>query len=174
MPIATVTQAIADYASATTASAVPARVRERAKLVIFDELCCAAFGRAQPAGELAARYADTQAGHPEAHVLGSRAYTSAPLAALVNGTSGHADEIDGAHVVGGHPGATLVHAAFALAERQHAGGDDLMDAVILGYDVGVRMIAACGGTFVVKNSHHCTRTSCTRSGLRSRAHVCSA
>jgi len=151
---ASVTKAIAHYASSTTASAVPTQVRDRAKRVIFDELCCATFGRTQPAGELAAKYAATQAGHPEAHVLGSRAYTSASLAALVNGTSGHADEIDGAHVVGGHPGATLVHAAFALAERQHAGGADLLNAVILGYDVGVRMIAACGGTFVVKNTHH--------------------
>jgi 2-methylcitrate dehydratase PrpD len=151
---ASVTRAIAHYASSTTASAVPAQVRDRAKRVIFDELCCATFGRTQPAGELAAKYAATQAGHPEAHVLGSRTYTSASLAALVNGTSGHADEIDGAHVVGGHPGATLVHAAFALAERQHADGEDLLNAVILGYDVGVRMIAACGGTFVVKNSHH--------------------
>jgi 2-methylcitrate dehydratase PrpD len=151
---ASVTQAIAHYASSTTASAVPAQVRDRAKRVIFDELCCATFGRTRPAGELAAKYAATQAGHPEAHVLGSRTYTSASLAALVNGTSGHADEIDGAHVVGGHPGATLVHAAFALAEREHAGGEDFLNAVILGYDVGVRMIAACGGTFVVKNSHH--------------------
>jgi 2-methylcitrate dehydratase PrpD len=151
---ATVTATIADYASSTTASAAPAHVRDRAKLVIFDELCCATFGRSQPAGALAARYAATQAGHSEAHILGSRDYTSAPLAALVNGTSGHADEIDGAHVVGGHPGATLVHAAFALAEQQHAGGEELLNAVILGYDVGVRMIAACGGTFTVKNAHH--------------------
>jgi 2-methylcitrate dehydratase PrpD len=151
---ASVTATIADYASSTSADTVPARVRERAKLVIFDELCCATFGRSQPAGALAARYAATQAGHPEARILGSRSYTSAPLAALVNGTSGHADEIDGAHVVGGHPGATLVHAAFALAEQQHAGGGELLNAVILGYDIGVRMIAACGGTFVVKNTHH--------------------
>jgi 2-methylcitrate dehydratase PrpD len=59
--------------------------------VIFDELCCATFGRSQPAGTLAAKYAATQAGQPEAHILGSGTYTSAPLAALVNGTSGHAD-----------------------------------------------------------------------------------
>ena len=154
MTTASVTREIADYASSTTAAAVPADVRERAKLVIFDELCCAAFGRSRPAGTLAAKYAATQAGQPEAHVLGSDTYTSAPLAALVNGTSGHADEIDGAHVVGGHPGATLVHAAFALSEQKHAGGEELLNAVVLGYDIGVRMIAACGGTFTVKNVHH--------------------
>lgn len=154
MTTTSVTRAIADYSSSTRAASVPAVVRERAKLVIFDELCCATFGRSQPAGTLAAKYAATQAGQPEAHILGSGTYTSAPLAALVNGTSGHADEIDGAHVVGGHPGATLVHAAFALAEQQHAGGGDLLNAVILGYDIGVRMIAACGGTFTVKNTHH--------------------
>ncbi|MFB4426341.1 MmgE/PrpD family protein [Streptomyces sp. QL37] len=148
------TQVLAEYAASTSLDALPHRVRERAKQVVLDELASAHFGRRRPAGALAARYVASMAGPPEARVLGTALRTSAPLAALANGTAGHADEIDGAHVVGGHPGATLVHAAAAMAERQGGTGGDLLNAVVLGYDVGVRLIAACGGLFGVKERHH--------------------
>ncbi|MGP3756829.1 MmgE/PrpD family protein [Streptomyces sp. BpilaLS-43] len=148
------TQVLAEYAASTSLDALPRDVRERAKQVILDEMASAHFGRQQPAGALAAKYVASMAGPSEAHVLGSALRTSAPLAALANGTAGHADEIDGAHVVGGHPGATLVHAAVAMAERQGGRGVDLLNAVVLGYDVGVRLIAACGGLFSVKERHH--------------------
>ncbi|MFC9454380.1 MmgE/PrpD family protein [Streptomyces sp. NPDC056983] len=148
------THAIAEYAASTSLGALPHEVREQAKQVIFDEMASAHFGRQQPAGTLAARYVASLSGPQESQVLGSELRTSAPLAALANGTAGHADEIDGTHVVGGHPGATLVHATVALAEREGATGGDLLNAVVLGYDVGVRLIAACGGMFEVKERHH--------------------
>jgi 2-methylcitrate dehydratase PrpD len=148
------TLVLARYAASTSLERIPEEVRERAKQVILDEMASAHFGRERPAGTLAARYVAGMAGPPEARVLGTDLRVSAPLAALANGTAGHADEIDGAHVVGGHPGATLVHAALAMAERQGATGGELLNAVVLGYDVGVRLIEACGGLFGVKERHH--------------------
>jgi 2-methylcitrate dehydratase PrpD len=148
------TLTLAQYAVSTSTAAIPDHVRERAKQIILDEMASAHFGRNRPAGTLAARYVATMAGPAEARVLGTSVHCSAPLAALANGTAGHADEIDGVHVIGGHPGATLVHAAVALAERQAVPGKDLLNAVVLGYDVGVRLIEACGGLFGVKERHH--------------------
>jgi 2-methylcitrate dehydratase PrpD len=69
---------------------------------------------------------------------------------MANGTAGHGDEVDGTHVVGGHPGASIVHTATAMAEKQRASGADLLSAVVLGYDVGVRIVEACGGKFAVR------------------------
>ncbi|MFJ8026884.1 MmgE/PrpD family protein [Streptomyces sp. NPDC096311] len=148
------TLTLAQYAASTSVERIPEEVRDRAKQVILDEMASAHFGREQPAGTLAARYVTAQAGPPEARVLGTSLRVSAPLAALANGTAGHADEIDGAHVVGGHPGATLVHAALAVAERQCSAGAELLNAVVLGYDIGVRLIEACGGLFGVKERRH--------------------
>ncbi|MGW1027857.1 MmgE/PrpD family protein [Streptomyces sp. NPDC002577] len=148
------TLTLAQYAASTSLERIPEEVRERAKQVILDEMASAHFGREQPAGTLAAHYVAGMAGPPESRVLGTSLRVSAPLAALANGTAGHADEIDGAHAVGGHPGATLVHAAVAMAERQSATGGELLNAVVLGYDVGVRLIEACGGLFGVKERHH--------------------
>ena len=142
---------LANYATATSLDAIPAEVRERAKHVILDEMASATFGRGRVAGDLAARYAMSFGGTSESLILGTRVRVPAPYAALANGTAGHADEVDGAHVVGGHPGASIVHAAVAMAERQRASGAELINAVVLGYDVGVRLLHACGGVFVAKS-----------------------
>jgi 2-methylcitrate dehydratase PrpD len=149
-----ITLELAEYAAGTSADAIPAAVQEQAKKVIFDELASACFGARSTPGVLAARYAATFGGAPECRVLGTDTRTSAPLAALVNGTAGHGEEVDGAHVVGGHPGATIVHAVVAVAERQRATGADVLNAVVLGYDVGTRLIQACGRLFGFKQRYH--------------------
>jgi 2-methylcitrate dehydratase PrpD len=152
MPNLTLT--IAQYAAATSIDKIPPDVRELAKQVILDEMASAQFGRRSLAGDLAARYALSQGGAPEALVLGTRVRIPAQYAALANGAAGHGEEVDGAHVVGGHPGATLVHAAVAAAERQRCSGAELLNAVVLAYDVGVRLVAACGGKFSVRSRLH--------------------
>ena len=148
------TLALAEYAASTSIETIPDEVKERAKLVIMDEMACAQFGRRSIAGELAARYATTLGGPAEARILGTGMRVPAPHAALANGTAGHGEEVDGAHVVGGHPGASIVHAAVAVAERQRVPGAELLNAVVLGYDVGIRAMQACGGIFEVKSRHH--------------------
>lgn len=145
---------LAQYAASTSMDAIPGNVRERAKQVILDEMASACFGRRRITGELAARYAASFGGPAECTILGTELRASAPYAALANGAAGHADEIDGAHVVGGHPGATIVHTALAAAERQRASGTELLNAVVLGYDVGTRVMQACGGIFVAKSRYH--------------------
>ena len=148
------TLAVAEYAASTRIESIPADVQERAKQIIFDELACACFGRRSPAGDLTARYAATIGGSAESRILGTGLLAPAPYAALANGSAGHGEEVDGAHVVGGHPGATVVPAAMAMAERQRATGADLINAVVLGYDVGTRMVGACGGVFLAKQRLH--------------------
>jgi 2-methylcitrate dehydratase PrpD len=145
------TLTLAQYAASTSIDKIPDGIRELAKKVILDEMACAHFGRRSVAGELAARYVATLGGPTESRMLGTGQRVPAPYAALANGTAGHGDEVDGAHVAGGHPGATIVHAAVAAAERQRASGAALINAVVLGYDVGVRAMRACGGIFVAKS-----------------------
>jgi 2-methylcitrate dehydratase PrpD len=147
----TLTLSVAHYAASTSYAALPREVRERAKQVVLDEIACAFFGRRSLAGDLGARYASQFGGPAEARIYATGQRVSAPYAALANGGAGHGEEVDGAHVVGGHPGASVVHAAAAMAERQRATGAELLNAVVLAYDVGTRIVAACGNSFAVKN-----------------------
>lgn len=145
---------LAQYAASTSIKAIPGEVKERARQVILDEMASAYFGRRSLAGGLAARYARSLGGPEESLILGTRLRGPAQHAALANGAAGHGDEVDGTHVVGGHPGATIVHAAVAVAERQRASGAELLNAVVLGYDVGVRVVEACGGKLPFKARTH--------------------
>jgi 2-methylcitrate dehydratase PrpD len=145
------TLTLARYAAATSCGDLPVDVKERAKQVILDEVACAYFGRRSLAGDLGARYAAQSGGASEARIYATGQRVAAPYAALANGAAGHGEEVDGAHVVGGHPGATIVHAAVAMAERQRTTGAELLNAVVLGYDVGTRVVEACGKLFSVKN-----------------------
>lgn len=150
-PPLTLTQRVARYAVATTSVALPDAVKERASLVIFDEIACAYFGARSLAGDMSARYAAQLAGPAEARIYATGMRVAAVNAALANGAAGHGEEVDGAHVVGGHPGASIVHAAVAMAERQRTPGAELLNAVVLGYDIGVRVVESCGKLFGVKN-----------------------
>lgn len=150
----TLTRVLADHVAGTTFEALPGDVVERAKLIIFDELACAVLGRELIAGSLIARFVAQMGGNGDATVVGTSLATPTALAALANGTAGHADEFDGAHVTDGHPGAVIVHAALAVGEARRARGADLILAVANGYDVGTRLVGAMGGAFPLRRTHH--------------------
>lgn len=145
---------LAEYAAGTSIEKIPAEIADLAKRICFDEMASAQFGRRSLGGGLTARHVAALGGPPEALVLGTRLRVPAQHAALANGAAGHGEEVDGAHVIGGHPGATLVHAVVAMAERQRATGAELINALVLAYDVAIRMVAACGGKFNLKARRH--------------------
>lgn len=150
------TAQLADYAAATSFDKLPPEVREHAKKVIFDEMACGYFGRRSPGGTLAAKYVTMMGGPQEARIYGTAQRAPAAYAAMANGTAGHGEEVDGTHVDGGHPGASIVHTATAMAERQRVSGAELINAVVLGYDIGVRIVQACGSKFMVRDRKHLT------------------
>jgi len=150
----TITESIVHYAAGSRFEDLPAEVVERVKFIVFDELACAVIGRELIAGDLIARFVGRMGGLGEAAVIGSHFRAPVPFAALANGTAGHADELDGAHVTGGHPGAVIVHAATAVAEMRRSNGKALISAISLGYDIGTRLVDAAGGAFDLRNRQH--------------------
>ena len=149
---------LAQYATASRFETLPDEVTDRAKLIVFDQLACGFVGAELPASRIITRYVHDYGGKREAVVLGSPDRCPAPLAALANGTAGHADEFDSVHATSdflgtGHPAAIIVPAAAAIAERQFATGRDLINAVVLGYDVGSRTISVTGGLAPMMGNH---------------------
>ncbi|AXV17871.1 2-methylcitrate dehydratase (plasmid) [Neorhizobium sp. SOG26] len=154
MTAKTLTRVLADYVAGSSYEKLPANVVERTKLIILDEIACAILGRELIAGELIGRYVAAQGGNAEATILGARHRVPAAMAALANGTAGHADEFDGAHVTDGHPGAVIVHATLAVGEARRTTGREFIHAVSVGYDVGTRLVASLGGAFALRKAHH--------------------
>ncbi len=150
----TITKTLATHSAAISCASLPSEVVEQAKLVILDEIACAYFGRRSIAGSQTARYAKGMGTGPEAQIFGTDARVSAAFAAMANGAAGHGEEVDGAHGAGGHPGASIVHSAIATGEMLRTTGADVIAAVVAGYDVGIRLRWACGGSFGARQRLH--------------------
>jgi 2-methylcitrate dehydratase PrpD len=152
--ISAVTRDLAAYIAGAMGRALPAAVTAKTKLHLLDTLAAMLSGSRLKPGALAASYVDRLGGRPEATVVGTRIVTSAVNAALANGMMGHADETDDSHLAGlFHPGCGIVPAALAIAEQAGLGGQDLIRAVALGYDIGARIAPALGSRRSDTGSH---------------------
>jgi 2-methylcitrate dehydratase PrpD len=130
-------------------TAIPARVREAAKLHLLDAigvgLAAAATGAGAPF--LKAAPALNGAGGP-ASILGSGRGFAAATAALANGGMIHGLEYDDTHtgsIV--HGSSVLAAAALAAAEGANASGDDLVVAYIKGWELMIRAGLAAPSKF---------------------------
>src|ERR1700724_707075 len=116
-PISADATAIANYVSTALDRDLPAAAVAATKLHILDTIAAITSGSRLKAGDLAARYVASPAGHPQATVIGTRTVTSAVNAALANAMAAHADETDDTNPIGPfHAGCGAVSAALASAE----------------------------------------------------------
>ena len=89
-----------------------------------------------------------------ATVVGRSALSSTPFAALINGTTGHALELDDDHREGTqHPGVAVIPAAFAMAEKLGKSGRDFLLATALGYEIMIRLGEAHLGKSYLRGFH---------------------
>ncbi|MDB5841781.1 MAG: hypothetical protein JWQ23_3733 [Herminiimonas sp.] len=136
-PTAILSRFFADLAFDT----IPEQVVARIKLSLLDSLACCIHGASLPWTQKVASLAMAEGAAPVASLFGSGLKTSVSLAALVNGTAGHAFEMDDIHkesII--HPGslATPVVLAYAQARKAYS-GPDLITALATGYELGVRI-----------------------------------
>lgn len=136
----------ADFILGLDWHALPAVVQHRARLCLMDALGATLAGTLAPISRLAADYAaDVWRGDaatalayaPETGLRGRR--VSAPGAAFANACAANALDVDDDAVfTRGHPGAQLIPAALAVAEKVGAGGQALLEALVIGYEVAIR------------------------------------
>ena len=80
-------------------------------------------------------------------VIGSDHRTDPAMASLLNGFSVAAEQFQDGHRLGrGHPASHVVPAVFAVAEARGSTGTQMLSSVLAGYEVGVRIGMAMGGT----------------------------
>lgn len=140
LPSESLTEALARFAAALRLEAVPPPVVAAAKLCLLDFIGVTLAGATEPEARPVGEFVRGQGGLPTSSVWGFGCRAPAALAALTNGSVGHHLELDDGHILGHvHPGATLIPAAFALAEARHSTGRDLLAAVVAGYEVVIRV-----------------------------------
>jgi 2-methylcitrate dehydratase PrpD len=146
--------ALSTYIAEAAARPLPPEVARKTRLHLLDTLGAIVSGTQLPAGRLGARFAASTGGVEEALAVGARTLLPTAQAAFANAMAAHGDETDDSHLAGRcHPGCAIVPAALAVAEREDAGGDALLRAIALGYDVCVRVNLSLGFSPPAKAKH---------------------
>jgi 2-methylcitrate dehydratase PrpD len=143
----TATGATARLAEFVVQARVPEAVRRTTGRYVLDWLGSTLGGSSMQPPSIVRSVVEELGGAPVASVLGSTLRISAPLAALANAAASHVlemDDLDRGSVY--HPAAPTVAAALALGEAEMADGDAFLDAVAVGYEVGIRVGEALGVT----------------------------
>lgn len=133
---------------------VPEPVRRRAGLLLLDQIGCQIAGVQLPWSQRI--YQTMRALSPAggATVVGYPGRLGADAAAFLNSAFGHSNESDDTHLRSPtHPGAVIIPAAVALAEEHQASGQELLDALIVGYEVMLRVSYAVSPHLITRGHH---------------------
>jgi 2-methylcitrate dehydratase PrpD len=143
LPISEVMTTLSTYMSRARERMLPSEVNERATWHILDTFAAIVSGSELSPGRAALKFAREYGGKPVATVACDTILVGPIEAALANGTMAHADETDDTLAPGPwHPGSNVVPAALATGEQFGASGAHFVRAVVLGYDIGTRVMAA--------------------------------
>jgi len=171
-PTTASTGATAALASFVAHAVVPEDVRDVTRRYVLDWLGSTIGGSAMNPPSILREVIEDLGGREQATILGASGAprTSAPLAALANGAASHVlemDDLDRGSVY--HPAAPTVAAALALGESEGIDGDAFLDAVAVGYEIGIRVGEALGGTHY--DHWHTTGTAGTLGAAAAAARV---
>ncbi len=135
---------------------VPEKVRERAKYLLLDGIACAIVGAQLPWSRLAVELATDLEGSGDATIIGWGRTTSAPGAALLNGTFIQGFELDDYHPQAPlHSAAVIIPALLACtAKRPGVSGAEFLRGAIAGFEVGPRVGRALHGGEMLSRGWH--------------------
>ena len=149
------TRDLAAFAARLKFDDIPAVAVERMKDCVLDSIGCCLHGVTLPWTRKVQEMVLAEGATPVASIFGGGGKTSVSQAVLVNGTAGHAFELDDIHkesIV--HPGSLALPVAIALAESAgKVSGRDLITAMVAGYEVGTRVGNAATMSLFLRGFH---------------------
>src|SRR6202453_3228984 len=134
-----VTRELAGFVHDAPAGGVSARGLDVVRQGVLDLCGVTIAAGGEPASRIAVDYARSQAANGPAAVLGGGVRLAPTLAALVNGTAGHALDFDDIGLGHAHVSVRSVPAVLAVAELTGADGAAFVDALVVGYEVTHRL-----------------------------------
>ena len=136
------TAKLAAFVSRTKYADLPAEVVAQAKLMLLDSLGCALGGYALAAEEVGwiISFAKSQCDRGPSTIWCDGSKTASAFAALANGTMVHTIDFDDTHMGSiTHFGSSLLGTVFSLGEQLGSSGKEVLEAFILGLEIGARV-----------------------------------
>jgi 2-methylcitrate dehydratase PrpD len=153
----TVARELAEFLIRTSPSDIPQQPLDHAAMLIASTLASAALGSGLQSSRIIRDLTRERGGRPDASLWFSQG-PNVPMAdaAQVNAVASDAaasDDSDLRNIV--HAGTTLAATALAVAERTVAGGEEVLAAIVLGYEAAGRIGEAITPGFRTRGFHGC-------------------
>lgn len=155
-----ITRTLAEFCSSTAVAGVPEFLNEKVKACICDTLHAIILAIPSRTAHLLWQYlnaSNVTRGHCTMIGYGCN---DAERAALYNACLAAVHEIDDVHYdTSCHPGAVIIPAVLSASEFVHASPRHMMSAVVVGYEIAIRLCIAMGERHY--HYFHSTATCCT-------------
>ena len=139
------TETIVDFVDRMALAAIGDRTRHHVRRRLVDSLGCAIAAVDSPPARIARTLARESAGGAGATVLGLESPATAELAAFANTVMVRYLDCNDMYFTerggGGHP-SDMIAGALAVGETRHATGPELMQAIVIGYEVNGALASA--------------------------------
>ena len=149
------TKVLADFAVDVTYEQIPGEVIGKMKASLLDSIGCCLYGVTLPWTKSVQAMIEDEGAEPIASIFGANKKTSVAGAALINGTAGHAFELDDIHkesIV--HAGSIAIPTLIAFSELNgKTSGKELLTAMTVGYELGTRIGNAATMELFFKGFH---------------------
>lgn len=148
------TRQLASFASALQYEKLPNEVVNSVKKCLLDYYGCTLFATQTDMGKIIIDYSKQgNIGHATILPEFKQAYNPAN-AALSNGTCAHGFELDDVSGISiSHPGACVIPAVLALAEERGSSGKRIIEAIVAGYEVMIRVGSTIAAAHIAKGFH---------------------
>ncbi|MBK1780100.1 MmgE/PrpD family protein [Advenella sp. WQ 585] len=134
---------IAEYGARDTQATLPDNVVQHAKRAVLDWLAALYPGAAVSPGIELIKACQDELGVGRASVIGYDTSAFAATAAWINGSVSHSVEFDDIfRDAVYHPGCPVISAALAVAQSKNTTGLQLLNAIVVGYEISTRIGAA--------------------------------
>jgi len=153
----TAAAALAEFCAGIEWSSVPAIVHERTQELVLDLVGVALRGSRAPSSAPVVAVARRLGPGKGASLIGRDAFASAPWAALANAASAHALELDDVTARSSlHPGVVVIPTSLAVAEELHRSPTRVLEAIVAGYEVTIRVGDALNAESAYQRGFHPT------------------
>ena len=137
------TEKLVNYIVNAEKKSLPKDVIEHTKTFILDTIGCAIGGYCTKPGKEIVAQAREFSGAGEASLLGDGSTVSLPFACWANSTLANLLDMDDVFAGTAHQANCLVPTAFGIGEAQKSSGLDVLHAIVLGFEVGSRIMMYC-------------------------------
>jgi 2-methylcitrate dehydratase PrpD len=130
---------VGKFINESTYEDFPQEVKNKAKICVMDLIGALIGGSQTKAFKIASNFSQNIWSGKESTILIEKKKCNCVGAAFANSVAANAIDIDdGYRPVKGHPGALIIPAALSVGEWLKKSGKEILEAVIIGYEIGTR------------------------------------